>query len=127
MPISKEQLQEWEATANFSNTKGATASWAEEELAAAVPALIAELRKAQREASEKALTEDSVALELDAAIDNAREQIMSKQDILDLLMLLSALESWSFSVPEKVIPDYLQDRLTESVDLLTRQLIGAEE
>lgn len=52
---------------------------------------------------------------------------MSKQDILDLLMLLSALESWSFSVSEKAIPDYLHDRLTESVNLLTRQLIGVEE
>lgn len=52
---------------------------------------------------------------------------MTKQETLNLLMLLSALESWSFSVTGKTMPDYLHDRVDESVDLLTRQLIGVEE
>ena len=47
---------------------------------------------------------------------------MTKQQTLDVLMLLSALESWSFSVG-KALPDFLHDNLRESVNLLTSELL----
>lgn len=47
---------------------------------------------------------------------------MSRAELLDLLMLLSALESWSFSAGHK-LPEYLQDRLYESVMRLREELL----
>ena len=48
---------------------------------------------------------------------------MNKQQILDLLMLLSALESWSFSEGKR-LPDYLHDNLCTAVDCLTKELLN---
>jgi hypothetical protein len=48
---------------------------------------------------------------------------MSKPETLELLMLLSALESWSFSTGA-LLPDYLHDRLAKSVELLASELLG---
>lgn len=39
---------------------------------------------------------------------------MTKPQALDLLMLLSALESWSFSTG-KPLPDYLLERLNNAI------------
>ena len=36
---------------------------------------------------------------------------MTKEQMLDIIRLLSALESWSFSAGNR-LPDYLQDDLT---------------
>ncbi|MFM7011489.1 MAG: hypothetical protein ACKO0Z_19530 [Betaproteobacteria bacterium] len=36
---------------------------------------------------------------------------MTKADYLELLLLLSALESWGFSAQSR-LPDYLEDRLS---------------
>lgn len=47
---------------------------------------------------------------------------MNKEQCLDLLMLLSALESWALSQKE-AMPDYLLDRITDSVNLLTREVL----
>jgi len=47
---------------------------------------------------------------------------MSKQDCLDLLTLLSALESWSFSVKE-CLPDYLHERLSNAIESLSREVL----
>jgi hypothetical protein len=47
---------------------------------------------------------------------------MTKQEILDTLMLLSALESWSFSAG-KSLPDYLHDSLCKCVGQLSRELL----
>lgn len=47
---------------------------------------------------------------------------MTKQECLDLLMLLSALESWSFSTKER-LPDYLHDRLADGVAVLSREVL----
>lgn len=47
---------------------------------------------------------------------------MSKQDCLELLMLLSALESWSFSA-QAPIPDYLHQELSDKVDMLKKQIL----
>jgi hypothetical protein len=41
-------------------------------------------------------------------------------------MLLSALESWSFAEKHR-LPDYLQERLCESTEVLRREILGEEE
>jgi hypothetical protein len=47
---------------------------------------------------------------------------VSKQDYIELLMLLSALESWSFSA-QIPIPDYLHENLSDKVDLIKKQIL----
>ncbi len=47
---------------------------------------------------------------------------MTKQDHLDILMLLSALESWSFSVG-KPLPDYLLEKLGEVLVKLEKEVL----
>lgn len=44
---------------------------------------------------------------------------------LDLMMLLSALESWMFSVG-KAPPDYLIERIDTAVDLLKKEVLGED-
>ena len=48
---------------------------------------------------------------------------LSKQDALDLLMLLSALESWAFSVEGARIPVFLHERIGASIKVLSEFLI----
>lgn len=48
---------------------------------------------------------------------------MTKQQTLDTLMLLSALESWSYSA-NTPLPDYLFEKLGECVNVLRDELIG---
>ncbi len=48
--------------------------------------------------------------------------MMTKQDCLELLMLLSALESWSLST-QTPIPDYLHENLSNQVDVLKKQIL----
>ena len=47
---------------------------------------------------------------------------MTKEQLLDLLQLLSALESWGFSSGTK-IPDYLLERLDLSIDKLREEIL----
>ena len=47
---------------------------------------------------------------------------MTKEQAIELLMLLSALESWSFSAGHR-LPDYLYDRLGSSIDVLLREAL----
>lgn len=42
---------------------------------------------------------------------------MSKETALELMMLLSALESWAFST-KNPLPDYIHENLTTAVDKL---------
>ena len=42
---------------------------------------------------------------------------MTKAQALDIMMTLSALESWSFSTG-KAIPDYLREDMMASVEIL---------
>lgn len=52
---------------------------------------------------------------------------MTKQQKLDILMLLSALESWGFS-NKQMFPDYLHERLADTMKLLeTEVLNGGKE
>jgi hypothetical protein len=50
---------------------------------------------------------------------------MVKKDKLDLLMLLSALESWGFSTNHP-FPDYLHENLFDAVDLLRKDILNEE-
>ena len=47
---------------------------------------------------------------------------MTKPQALDLLMLLSALESWSFSTG-KPLPDYLLERIDVALDALCDEVL----
>ena len=50
-------------------------------------------------------------------------EMMTKQDKLDILMLLSALESWGFST-KSMFPDYLHERLGAAIDLLRGEVLN---
>lgn len=50
---------------------------------------------------------------------------MTKEQLLDLLMLLSAIESWGFA-NQRRLPDYMADRLSDSVDLLRTHLLNPQ-
>lgn len=47
---------------------------------------------------------------------------MTKQQIIEILMLLSALESWGFSSGQQ-IPGYLHDRLLDVVESLREEAL----
>ena len=47
---------------------------------------------------------------------------MTKEQILELLMLLSAVESWSFA-DKHHMPDFLLERLNESVEVLRNEVL----
>lgn len=47
---------------------------------------------------------------------------MTKDQYLNLLMLLSALESWAMSSKEH-LPDYLYDRISDSVEALRKEIL----
>jgi hypothetical protein len=55
---------------------------------------------------------------------------MNKIEALAAIKLLSALESWAFTVSNSKgspIPDYLHDYLQESMDVLERILLEGKE
>ena len=47
---------------------------------------------------------------------------MSKNESLDLLMLLSALESWSFASGHNM-PDYLYEKIADAVAVLRKEVL----
>lgn len=50
---------------------------------------------------------------------------MSKEEALNLIKLLSALESWAFSVKQP-LPEYLHDDLCGAVQKLSVFVLGKE-
>ena len=48
---------------------------------------------------------------------------MTKQEILDVIKLLSALEAWSFA-EKRTLPDYLLGDLDKAVTLLSKEVLG---
>lgn len=50
------------------------------------------------------------------------QHTMTKENALDILQLLSALEGWSMT-EQHTIPEYLHDTLTSVVDLLRVQIL----
>jgi hypothetical protein len=47
---------------------------------------------------------------------------MSKEEALQAIKLLSAMESWAFSLKERM-PDYLHEDLCKSMDVLERIIL----
>lgn len=47
---------------------------------------------------------------------------MSKEQLLELIKLLSALESWSFSAGQRM-PDYLFEKIDKAMDELTKEIL----
>lgn len=52
-------------------------------------------------------------------------KILQKHEALEIIKLLSALESWSFSA-NIALPDYLRDALSESIGVLSEVVVGKE-
>jgi hypothetical protein len=51
---------------------------------------------------------------------------MSKEESLDLLMLLSAVESWAFSTKERM-PDYLFEKIDSATEILRAKVLGGDK
>jgi len=47
---------------------------------------------------------------------------MEKTDLLDIIKLLSAVESWSFADNHRM-PDYLYDRIDKAMEVLSNELL----
>lgn len=47
---------------------------------------------------------------------------MTPVQALEVIKLLSALESWSFSFREK-LPDYLHDKIAASIEVLEKEVL----
>lgn len=47
---------------------------------------------------------------------------MTKTELLAMMRLLSALESWAFSNQSR-LPDYLHEQLINSVEVLEREIL----
>jgi hypothetical protein len=48
------------------------------------------------------------------------EEHMTKTEALRIIKLLSALESWAFSQPDRRLPDYLVEDVGSAMDVLER-------
>ena len=48
---------------------------------------------------------------------------MNKEQALEILMLLSAIESWGFSRDGGFMPDYLHENLRNIVDALSKEVL----
>ena len=58
----------------------------------------------------------------DAGLVDIEELFMSKEEALQTIMLLSALESWSFST-KSPLPDFVDEKLRQAIDLLARIIL----
>ena len=47
---------------------------------------------------------------------------MTKEQILEIIKLLSALESWGFA-EKNSLPEYLHDKIDASMNALTKELL----
>ena len=47
---------------------------------------------------------------------------MTKVEIVELIKLLSAMESWSFA-DKHALPDYLYDKLSDAMEVLTKEIL----
>ena len=50
---------------------------------------------------------------------------MTKQELLALMRLLSALESWAWA-SKNPFPDYLDNQIAQSLDVLEREILHPE-
>ena len=54
--------------------------------------------------------------------DTEKGDVMRKEQALEIIKLLSALESWSFSTDIR-IPDYLHEHLSNVIEALTEEVL----
>jgi hypothetical protein len=47
---------------------------------------------------------------------------MTPQELLQLMRLLAALESWAFA-QGKMLPDYMQEELSHCVNMIEREIL----
>jgi len=47
---------------------------------------------------------------------------MTKEQVLEVIKLLSALESWSFASTH-TLPDYLYEKITQSMEVLEAEVL----
>ena len=47
---------------------------------------------------------------------------MTKEQALEVIKLLSAVESWSFATKERM-PDYLYEKINESLEILEKMVL----
>ena len=47
---------------------------------------------------------------------------MTKEQIVELIKLLSAMESWSFA-DKHVMPAYLYEKISDAMDVLTKEVL----
>ncbi len=47
---------------------------------------------------------------------------MTRVEALEIIKLLSALESWSFSLKER-LPDYLLEKIATSIEVLEKEVL----
>ena len=57
-----------------------------------------------------------------AIIQNYLEKDISKKQLLEIIKLLSAMESWSFASKDR-IPDYLYDKIADCMNVLTEEVL----
>ncbi len=48
---------------------------------------------------------------------------MAKEQLLEIIKLLSAIESWSFAKDRGMLPDYLHEKLTDAVEALAKEVL----
>lgn len=48
---------------------------------------------------------------------------MTKEELIEIMMLLSALESWSYATGNRM-PEYLLDRLDNMIGEIRREILG---
>ena len=51
---------------------------------------------------------------------------MTKQQALDIIKLISALEIWTLSVHKEgiLVPDFLYERIDAAIEVLTKEVLG---
>ena len=52
---------------------------------------------------------------------------MTKSEMLEILKLLSAIESWSFAKCDKTgMPDYMYEQISNTITVLTKEILKNE-
>ena len=51
---------------------------------------------------------------------------MTKEQAIEMIKTLSALESWSFGLKER-LPDYLHENLCRDIEVLTNIVLGEKK
>lgn len=55
-------------------------------------------------------------------VENEKGGGMTREQILEILIILSAIESWSFA-EKHMLPDYLHERLADIIEVLSKEIL----